>query len=147
MNSQGKPRNPWIWCRLPIRKWKNQVFTFFGKKWQKISCRTFYRKPIWLSFVSFSTTFRPRLSWGNTFSFLTWSRPLDFTFPGGFSILKDPFPLRMILSVTQLQQRPKYDIFQRPIFCILKYEFGTKYRSNCSRAVFMKRFYFFLFFY
>ena len=53
---------------------------------------------------------------------------------------------KLIHRAAQLQQTPKYDIFQKGIFWTfsLRYKSGTKRRSNCSRAVFMKSFYFFL---
>ena len=49
---------------------------------------------------------------------------------------------QLIFRATQLQQRSKYDIFQNALLCTLASR--TKRRSLCSRALFMKRFYFFL---
>ena len=46
-------------------------------------------------------------------------------------------PLKVIFSTNELQKRPKF-------YRLEKQYFGTKCCSNCSRAVFMMRLYFFL---
>ena len=56
------PWNTWIWWRIPSRPTKSQILTFFGKEWQKISCKTFHRTKYFLNFFDLSATFCPRLS-------------------------------------------------------------------------------------
>ena len=43
---QENPWNAWIWWRVPNRLSKGRILTFFDKKLQKISCKTFHRKKL-----------------------------------------------------------------------------------------------------
>ena len=41
---QKNPWNAWVWWQVPSRPPKSQILTFFSKKLQKISRKTFHRK-------------------------------------------------------------------------------------------------------
>ena len=85
------------WCdEYPASDPKAKIFTFFSEKWQKCSCWTFYRKPIFLNFLNLSTPFLSKIVWRNRFSFLAQYRPLDFTSSEGFSNSKAHFFSKLI---------------------------------------------------
>ena len=46
------------------------------------------------------------------------------------------FLLKLTSTATELQQKPKFDIFQKALFYIFK-KFDAKPCSNCKRAVFI----------
>ena len=63
------------------------------------------------------------------------------TISADFSILKASFTVKNNIEATELWQRPKFYIFQEALFCILASNKYFKTSSNCSKAIFMKRFY------
>ena len=68
---QENPWNVWIWCQVPGHPPKGQILTIFGKKLQKISCKTFIEKPSLLNFVNLSPIFCPRLHIDDAMTFMT----------------------------------------------------------------------------
>ena len=78
--------------QLPTQK---QILMFFGKKLQNISCKTFHRKTYLALFREFVSKLWSKIVWGNTYSFLTRSRPVDFTFSENFSIWKGSYALQI----------------------------------------------------
>ena len=116
---------------------------FDSKKSQKTSCKTFHKKPTLLNFVNLPTTFPPRLSEETKFHFYLGPDPLILNFLKILVFEKTHLLFKLIFKLTQLQKIPEYDIFRNTnLHFSVKYEFGTKRRSICSRALFMKRFYF-----
>ena len=79
----------------------------------------FIEKPILFDFVNLSTTFCSRLSEETDFHSQLSPDPPDFTFSEDFRILKTHSLFKLIFRATQLQQRRKYDIFQKALFCTL----------------------------
>ena len=80
------------------------------------------------------------------FSFLTWSRLLDFTFAEEFSIWKSPFASQILFQGSSVA---KYAwIWYLPkdtlLHFSLKYEFGNQTLSQLQQWVFRKKFYFYL---
>ena len=120
--------------------------TFFGKKSQNISCKTSHRKTYSAKFCEFVSNLVSKIVWGNRFSFLTLSRPLDFTFAEDFTIWKVPFALQIDIKGNSVAKTIWIWYFSKNtiLHFSVKYEFGTKRCSSCSRAVFKKRFYFYL---
>ena len=112
---------------------------------QKIRSKTFHRKTYFAWFCEFVSKLLPKIVSRNRFSFLTQWKPLDFTFSEILEFDKAYLTFKLIFKATQLQKMPEFDIFQKTTFHFsVKYEFGTKCYSSCSRAVFMKKFYFYL---
>ena len=91
---QENPWNVWIWWLVPSWPSKTQILMFFGKKIEKVSCKIFHGKTHFAQFREFVYNLLPKIVWGNRFSFLTGSRPLDFTFSENVSDSKDPFALQ-----------------------------------------------------
>ena len=79
----------------PAMQLQAKFWRFLVKNCKKSAIKYSIEKPILLTFVSLSQTFCPRLSEETVFLFLTWSRPLDFTFSEDFSIWKGPFALQI----------------------------------------------------
>ena len=70
-------------------------FDVLGKILQKISCKTFHKKTYFAYFCEFVSNLLSKIVWGNKSLFLTWSRALDFTFSGDFSVCKASFALQI----------------------------------------------------
>ena len=123
---------------------KTKFWRFLVKNCKKSAVKHSIEKHILLNFVNLSSSLLSKIVRGNWFSFLNRSRLLDFTFSEDFSIFSILF--KMIFKETQLQKMPEYDIFQKNTILdfSVKYEFGTTRCSSCSRAVFVKWFYFYL---
>ena len=100
---------------------KVKFWRFLLKNCKKSAVKHSIEKSILLNFVNFSPTFCPRLSEGTDFhfSFLTRSRSLDFTFSEVLVFEKTHSLLKLVFKVTQLQNIPEYDIFQKTLFCTL----------------------------
>ena len=69
-------------------------FDVFGEKSQKINCKAFHGETYFAYFCQFFHNLLSKIVRGNKFSFLTWFRPLDFTFSEDFIVSKDPFALQ-----------------------------------------------------
>ena len=69
-------------------------FSRFSVKITKHSCKTFHRKTCFPQFHEFVYNPWSNIVWGNRFSFLIQSRPLNFIFSEYFSISKDPFAVQ-----------------------------------------------------
>ena len=124
---------------------KSQIFNFLVRKLHKISCKKLYRKIISLNFGTFSSTFFPRWSEETDFYYELEPGPLILHFLKIFSIWKIPVALQIDFLATQLSNVLEYDIFQKTLFFHFsaKYEFRSRRRFSCSRAVVMKKFYFY----
>ena len=136
------PRNSWTWWRVPGLSPKCQILKFLSEKSQKISCKTFY----WKTLVCLKPfLFTTKIVWGDRFLFLIWSKPLDCTLSEDFGIWQDPFALQIDIKGNSVAKNTKIWYLSKNtiLHFSVKYQFGTKCRSSCSRAVFKKRFYFF----
>lgn len=76
---------------------------------------------------------------GNTFSFPTQFKPLDFTFSQGFSIWRGPFTLQNDFWGNSVAKDTWMWYFSKNTILHFsdKYKFGTNSCSSCSRALFM----------
>ena len=92
------------------------TFNICARKSSKISLKTLHRKTYFIYFCEFVYNFLSKTVRGSILSFLTPSRSFEFTFSVDFSISKESFALQLIYSATELQQRPKFDIFQKALF-------------------------------
>ena len=88
------------------------------EKLKKSTLKHSIRKPILLNFVNLSTTFYSKLS-EKIFSFLIQPRSLKLTFHVNFSISKDTFAIKIWVAASESQQKPKFDIFHKELFCTL----------------------------
>ena len=73
------------------RHLKNKFWCFSVKNCKNSAVKHSIKKPVLLKFVNLST----KIAWGNRFSLLTQSRPLDFKFFEDFSMSKDAFALQI----------------------------------------------------
>ena len=123
---------------------KTKFCCFLVKNGKKSTIKYSIEKPISLNFVNLSPRFCPTLS-EETKLYLQLDPDLLILHFLKFLIFeKSHWLFKLIFNPTQLQKIPKYDIFQKnTIFHFsVKYEFRTKRCCSCSRAVFMKTFYF-----
>ena len=137
--------NTWIWWQVLRRPPITQILTFLKKSRKKSAVKLSIEKPISLSFVNLFITIFPRVSEKTDFYFQLGPDPSNFS--EDFSISKDPFVLQKLIFRANLsKQRPKIDKFQKQLFSTLALsaKLRLKNSSDCSRAVFMKRFYFLL---
>ena len=113
---------------------------------QNTSLKTFHRKPYFAKICEFRSNILSKIVWGNRFSFISWSRPLDFIFSEDFSIWKLWFALQIDIVDNSVAKNNWIWCFSKNTILqfSVKYEFGTKRYSSCSRTVFMNRFYLFL---
>ena len=69
--------------------------------------------------MDLSTIFCPRLPEEIYFYFKFDSESLQVTFLVDFSISKTHSLLKLIITATELRQRPKFDAFHKELFCTL----------------------------
>ena len=72
--------NAWIWLRIHSCWSRNQILKFFCEKFQKISCKTFYRKSYFAYICDFVSNLLSKNVSGSRLMFLTRSRHFDFNF-------------------------------------------------------------------
>ena len=92
------------------------------KKLQKISCKTFIEKPIFLfCFLKFvnSTTCSPRLSEETDFHSQYGPDSLVFRFLKILVFQNTYFLFKLMFRATDLQQKLKYAMLQKALFCTL----------------------------
>ena len=104
------------------------------QKIAKVSCKTFHRKTYLTKFFDFVYNLLLKLSDETDFYFEIGSDPLILHFLTTLEFQKTYWLFHLIFRDIQLQQRPKYDIFQKVIFCTVcvKYKFETKRCSSCT---------------
>ena len=114
----------------------------------KIKCRPIRTRQIGGNpiLLNLSTTFCTIMSGEAHHHFQLGLDDLNLHFLWILVLQKTHFLLKLIFRATELYQRTKFDTFEKSTILHLsvKCKFGTKHRSNCSKAVSMERFYFFL---
>ena len=128
---------------------KSQILKFSLETCKNSAVKHSIQKPFLLNFVNLFTSFCPGLSEKkNIFSFLPWSRSLEFTFSKNFSISKYQFAFQVDILGHLSCRKGLYMIyfnnyhftFSSTNFIILLFQVRmTKCPFNCSRAVFIKR--------
>ena len=116
------------------------IFDIFVTYSKKISCKTLQIK------TQFYLISRICLQYcRSTFSFLTWCRPLEFTFSLDFNISKNSFVFKNNIcgSWTAKQTLTWYNSKSTTLHPSIKCKFGTKCYWYCIRAAFTRKFFFF----
>lgn len=89
------------------------------RKLQKIGSRIYNRKTYFTLYCEFLYNLFSVMFWGNTISFLAQLTPFDYIFSIDFSISKTHLLNKLLFEAIELQQRPKWDMFQKALFCTL----------------------------
>ena len=123
---------------------KGKFWRLSVKNYKKTPAKHSIRNSISLNFMNLSTALGPILSAETDFHFYFGPDLLILYFPKILVFQKTRPLFKLIFRAMQLQ-RLKHNILQKNtiLHFSIKYKIGTKCCSNCSRAVFMKRFYFF----